>query len=127
MLQRGQSLKTRNMFIGTVEDDNGADLPPMKRVKSTDPTLVDKLIDIPLGEKRNKLFAVAEFKAEVARAESANRPVDLRVAHARFDRLRKGNRPMKVFVLWSSATSECSLVKEHVEEVPFAKLYRGRC
>ena len=81
---------------------------------------------MPECELRNKLFAVANFRAELSRAKAEGRDIVKENAHALFETdLSKVERlPKQVFVLWSAMTPEGRL--EHASDVMVSSLYQKR-
>ena len=77
-------------------------------------------------ELRSRLFAVAEFRAELARAKAEGRDVIKEAAHSLFENISEIARlPKQVFVLWSSTTLERGK-QEHASEVMLSSLCKAR-
>ena len=117
----GHTLSTSLLFITEIADESGSS--QSKRHKSSKAVMVDKIEPIKNGEALSKLFAVAHHIAEVKRANIEKREIDIKVAHALFDRSLPQKIPKQVFVLWSAAGSGA---EERVNEVAFNKLFHKR-
>ena len=96
-----------------------------KKRKLAQPKTDEKLPRTILKRKRDELFAMATFKAELVRAAKTKTEINLAVAHKRFVKLRTEKSPKNVFVLWSSTTRE-GCVEEYAEQVPFHHVWDVR-
>ena len=96
-----------------------------KKRKLAQPKTDEKLPRTILKRKRDELFAMATFKAELVRAAKTKTEINLAVAHKRFVKLRTEKSPKNVFVLWSSTTRE-GCVEEYAEQVPFHHVWDAR-
>ena len=77
-------------------------------------------------ELRSRLFAVAGFRAELARAKAEGRDVIKETAHALFEDISNTARlPKQVFVFWSSTTPEGNK-HEYASEVMLSSLCEAR-
>ena len=117
----GHTLSTSLLFITEIADESGSS--QSKRHKSSKAVMVDKIEPVKNGEALSKLFAVAHHIAEVKRAKIEKREIDIKVAHAFFDRSLPQKIPKQVFVLWSAAGSGA---EERVNEVAFSTLFHKR-
>ena len=78
-------------------------------------------------ELRSRLFAVAGFRAELARAKAEGRDIIKEAAHALFEDISDIARrlPKQVFVLWSSTTPEGGK-QEYASEAMLSDLCEAR-
>ena len=108
----GGVLSPRDLVKASVESAIGA-----KKARMVVPT--HRIEFIAPSEKLDKLLAVAQLKAEVAKADIEARDVDLEVAEELFNKnpLEWGCRPKEVFVLWCYKSSEGGWVPQATEMV----------
>ena len=116
----GKILTVTDMFPATVKEESA-----IKEQNKTNPIAV-LMQPMPQCELRSKLFAVATFRAEVARAKAEGRDIIKENAYALFDTDLDGidHLPRQVFVLWSAITSEGR--QEYVSEMMMSNLYNRR-
>ena len=115
----GTTMSTSLMFITAIADEPGSSSQSKRPKTSSKFTKVDKIKPIKNEESLSKLFAVAHHIAEVERAKIEKRDIDIKVAHAFFDKSSPETIPKQVFVLWSAASSGA---EEHVNVAPFSTL-----
>ena len=120
MVHPGNVLSAADMFPASVKEET-----PLSG-KKKNPVFVPMKPLPECCELRSKLFAVAAFRAELARAKAEGREVIKEAAHALFEDISEVARlPKQVFVMWNSTTPEGDK-HEHASEVMLSSLCKAR-
>ena len=117
LVHPGRALSVADMFQSSVKEE-----PATNNGKRKNPGMIVAMEPMPECEQRDKLYAVANFRAEVLRAKREGQEVVPHIAHALFEKdySNVGRIPKQFFVLWSAKTPELRL--EHATEVLLSSL-----